>query len=234
MACIQSYKNEVIISREKLNQIIDKNSFNELDANMISKNYLHFEGYDEKLKRAEIESNEREAVISGFAKIIGISCVIFIFEPLFMMGTMGYAVGQKITHAFDIATKKKLPVISISASGGARMQEGIFSLVQMANTAGAVYRHSRKGLFYVSIISDPTFGGVAASFASLGDIIIAEENSRFGFAGKSIIQETTHEKFSDQFQTANFAKNHGMVDMIAKEDELSQILSKLLLLHSRR
>lgn len=233
MPYTQKQNDDVITARAKLNQIIDKDSFRELDVKQSSSNYLYFDGYQEKLKKAEIKSKEKEAIISGFAKIIGKSCIIFILEPLFMMGTMGYIVGRKITHAFDIATRKKLPIIAINSSGGARIQEGIFSLVQMANTAGAVYRHSCKGLLYISIICDPTFGGVAASYASLGDIIIAEENARFGFTGKSIIQETTHEHLPEQFQTASYAKNHGMVDMIVKEEELRQVLSKLLLMHSK-
>jgi acetyl-CoA carboxylase carboxyl transferase subunit beta len=228
----QPTKENVRTAREKLNQIVDSGSFNEIDQNLASINILKFPGYDEKLKKAKTVSSENEAVISGYATINKKPCVILIFEPLFMMGSMGSVAGEKITRAFELATKKNLPIITITASGGARMQEGVYSLMQMSKTASAVYRHSRKRLLYISVLSNPTLGGVTASFASLGDIIIAEENAQIGFTGKRIIEETIRAKLSDDFQTAKYIKEHGFADIVAGEDELRPVLAKILQLHS--
>ncbi|SHI22602.1 acetyl-CoA carboxylase carboxyl transferase subunit beta [Sporobacter termitidis DSM 10068] len=225
-------KTDIKTAREKLKRIVDDNSFSELDRNLLPINILRFPGYDEKLKKARASSSENEAVISGFAAINKQPCIILIFEPLFMMGSMGSVVGEKITRAFELAIKKKLPVITITASGGARMQEGVYSLMQMSKTASAVYRHSQQGLLYISVLSNPTLGGVTASFASLGDIVIAEENAQIGFTGKRIIEETTRTKLSDDFQSARFIKEHGFADMVAQEEDLRPILAKLLQLHA--
>ncbi len=225
-------KANVKTAREKLKSIIDDDSFKEIDKNLISKNILQFPGYDEKLKTAKANSFENEAVISGLAAINKQPCVIVIFEPLFMMGSMGSVVGEKITRAFELATKKNLPVITIAASGGARMQEGVYSLMQMMKTSAAVALHSKKSLLYVSVLSNPTLGGVTASFASLGDIIIAEENAQIGFTGKRIIEETMGKKLPDSFQSAAFIKEHGFADMVVSEEALRPTLSKILQLHS--
>jgi acetyl-CoA carboxylase carboxyl transferase subunit beta len=225
-------KEHVKTAREKLNRIIDHGSFSEIDQNLASINILRFPGYDEKLKKAKDSSSENEAVISGYATINKKPCVIVIFEPLFMMGSMGSVAGEKITRAFELATKKKLPIITITASGGARMQEGVYSLMQMSKTASAVYRHSRERLLYISVLSNPTLGGVTASFASLGDIIIAEEDAQIGFTGKRIIEETIRAKLADDFQTAKYIKEHGFADIIAREDELRPVLAKILQLHA--
>lgn len=219
-------------AREKLKSIVDTDSFKEIDQNLETVNMLQFPGYDEKLKISKAKSFEREAAISGQATINKKPCVILIFEPLFMMGSMGSVVGEKITRAFELATKKKLPVITIASSGGARMQEGVYSLMQMLKTSAAVYNHSQKGLLYISILSNPTLGGVTASFASLGDIIIAEEHAQIGFTGKRIIEETTGKKLPDTFQSAKFIKDHGFADMVVHEDNLRPILAKLLQLHT--
>lgn len=218
-------------ARYKLYSMIDEGSFNEINGNYRSKNILLFSEYDEKLEMAENQSMENEAVITGYATIGGMPCMIFIFEPRFMMGTMGVIVGEKITRTFEYATKKKLPVISISASGGARMQEGVLALIQMVKTAGAVYKHNEQKLLYISVICDPTLGGVTASFASLADIIIAEESARYGFTGKRIVEETTHEKLPDNFQTAQYAKEHGQVDIIITWNKLYKLLKKILFIH---
>lgn len=218
-------------AREKLKRIIDDESFKEIDQNLTSLNILRFPAYDDKLKKAKANTSENEAIISGLATINKKPCVIFIFEPLFMMGSMGSVVGEKITRAFELAIKKKLPVISIAASGGARMQEGVYSLMQMAKTAAAVYQHSQKGLLFISILGNPTLGGVTASFATLADIIIAEEHAQIGFTGKRIVEETTRTKLSDHFQSAKFAKEHGFVDMVIPEEELRPTLAKILQLH---
>jgi len=218
--------------RNKLYSIVDNGSFIETNKELESKNILEFANYDEKLETAKVLSSENEAVITGYATIGNIPCMMIVFEPKFMMGSMGIIAGEKIARIFELATRKKLPVISITSSGGARMQEGILSLMQMAKTSGAVYRHSKRGLLYISVISDPTLGGVTASFASLGDIIIAEKNARFGFTGKRIIEEATHEKLPDDFQTAQYAKEHGQVDIIIDKDELQQVLMKILAIHN--
>lgn len=228
----QSMKENIRTARDKLHRIIDSDSFDEIDQNLSSVNILKFPGYDEKLKRAKTASSENEAVICGYATINKKQCVMVIFEPLFMMGSMGSVAGEKITRAFELATKKNLPIITITASGGARMQEGVYSLMQMSKTASAVYKHSRKRLLYISVMSNPTLGGVTASFASLGDIIIAEENAQIGFTGKRIIEETICAKLSDDFQTAKYIKDHGFADIVAGEDELRPILAKLLQLHT--
>lgn len=225
-------KAPAVPAREKLLKIIDEDSFTEIDKNLVSLNVLRFSGYDEKLKVAQSGSLENEAVICGLAAINKKPCVMIVFEPQFMMGSMGSVVGEKITRAFETATRKKLPVISIAASGGARMQEGVFSLMQMAKTSAAVYSHSEKGLLYVSVLSDPTLGGVTASFAMLGDIIIAEETARVGFTGKRIIEETIRKKLSDDFQTAKYLKEHGFADMVVPVEDLRPTLGKILLLHA--
>jgi acetyl-CoA carboxylase carboxyl transferase beta subunit len=228
----QSVKEHVRTAREKLAKIVDEGSFSELDQNLRSINILRFPGYDEKLKKAKDSSSENEAVITGYATINKKPCVIVIFEPLFMMGSMGSVAGEKITRAFEMATKKLLPIITITASGGARMQEGVYSLMQMSKTASAVYKHGRNRLLYISVLSNPTLGGVTASFASLGDIIIAEADAMIGFTGKRIIEETTRTKLSDDFQSAKFIKDHGFADIIAGEDELRPVLARLLQLHA--
>jgi acetyl-CoA carboxylase carboxyl transferase subunit beta len=219
-------------AREKLKSIVDADSFKEIDKNLISINILKFSEYDEKLKISKAKSFENEAAISGTATINKKPCVILIFEPLFMMGSMGSVVGEKITRAFELAIKKKLPVITIASSGGARMQEGVYSLMQMLKTSAAVSSHSQKGLLFVSVLSNPTLGGVTASFAMLGDIIIAEENAQIGFTGKRIIEETTGKKLPDTFQSAKFIKEHGFADLVVPEQELRPTLAKILQLHT--
>lgn len=219
-------------AREKLKSIVDADSFKEIDKNLGTVNVLQFAGYDEKLKIAKANTFENEAAIGGLAEINKIPCVILVFEPLFMMGSMGSVVGEKITRAFELATKKNLPIITIAASGGARMQEGVYSLMQMMKTSAAVALHSKRGLLYISVLSNPTLGGVTASFASLGDIIVAEENAQIGFTGKRIIEETMGKKLPDSFQSAQFLKEHGFADMVVPEEALRPTLSKILQLHS--
>lgn len=225
-------KANVRTAREKLKTIVDADSFKEIDKNLVTINALQFPGYDEKLRVAKANSFENEAAISGLAAINKKPCVILLFEPLFMMGSMGSVVGEKITRAFELAVKKSLPIITIAASGGARMQEGVYSLMQMMKTSAAVAKHSKKGLLYISVLGNPTLGGVTASFASLGDIIIAEENAQIGFTGKRIIEETIGKKLPDNFQSAKFIKEHGFADMVVSEEELRPTLAKILQLHS--
>ena len=202
--------------RFKVQSILDQKSFREFSVNYNTRNILSFTGYDEKIKKAKEACGEVESVITGIGKISGFKSVIIALEPLFMMGSMGLITGEKVAKAFEYATQKKLPVISFSASGGARMQEGIFSLMQMVKTAGAVSQHSQKGLLYSSIICDPTLGGVTASY---------------GFTGKKIIEQTTHELLPDDFQTAEYALKHGMVDLVVKKEDLRDMIVKLIRLH---
>jgi len=222
------------IARKKLLEIIDQNSFKEYSKNIFTYNYLDFLNYDEKLDSARTKSGEVEAVIIGTGSIASIKCMFVIFEPNFIMGSMGLIAGEKIARALKYATRWKLPVISISASGGARMQEGVVSLIQMAKVSAAVYKHSMKKLLNISIISDPTLGGITASFASLADIIIGEKGARYGFTGKRIIEETIREKLPDDFQTVEYAKKYGMVDIVVEKDELKNILTYLVTLHYKR
>ena len=217
--------------RQKLTSILDANSFLELWPQLHTYNFMDFYQYGTKLENAHQISNEKESVITGIGKISQRRCMIIAFEPLFIMGTLGVVAGEKIARAFQLAKKKRLPVISIIASGGARMQEGVFSLMQMVKTSNAIVEHSSSGLLSISIICDPTLGGVTASFASLADIIIGEKGSRFGFTGKKIIENTTHEKLPDNFQRVEYAQRHGQVDIIAEKDELRRLLIKILELH---
>ena len=218
-------------ARNKMYNIIDEGSFCELFSTLHTINYLDFPGYDEKINSAKEISGEQESVIAGTGTILGIGCMVIAFEPKFIMGSMGLAAGEKIWRAFRYATKRKLPVISLVASGGARMQEGVFSLMQMAKTAGAVYEHGKKRLLSVSVIGDPTLGGVTASFVSLADIIIGEEGAQFGLTGRRIIEETTREKLPVNFQTVECAQVQGMVDIVAEKNEIKPLLGALLALH---
>lgn len=217
--------------RDRLYEVVDTNSFEEYFNEMQSRNILGFKDYDKKLEKAKKESGELEAVISGIAKVGNYRCVIFVMDPLFMLGSMGTIVGEKITKAFELAIQKRLPVVSICASGGARMQEGVFSLFQMAKTSAVVKRHSQQGLLYISVISNPTLGGVSASFASLADIIIGEEDAVYGFTGKRIIEETFKRRTSTDFQTVEYAKKHGQLDIITSKSNVRKLLIQILHFH---
>ncbi|MCG6979759.1 acetyl-CoA carboxylase carboxyl transferase subunit beta, partial [Lactococcus lactis] len=173
-----------------------------------------------------------EAVMTGTATIKGQKTALAIMDSTFIMASMGTVVGEKLTRLFEYATTEKLPIIVFTASGGARMQEGIMSLMQMAKTSAAVKRHSNAGLFYITVLTDPTTGGVTASFASLGDIILAEPQSLIGFAGRRVIEQTVRQTLPDDFQKAEFLLNHGFVDAIVKRTELRQKLALLLELHT--
>jgi acetyl-CoA carboxylase carboxyl transferase subunit beta len=217
--------------QERLKLTADAGSFIEFDQNMDSKNPIDFPGYEGKIAGLQEECGTREAVVTGKASIQGFSAVIGIMDSRFMMGSMGSVVGEKITRAFEYAAGNRLPVVLFTASGGARMQEGIFSLMQMAKTSGAVARHNRAGGLYITVLTDPTTGGVTASFASLGDIIIAEPGVLVGFAGKRVIQDTIGQVLPDNFQSAEFIREHGFADMIVNRHELRDVLSRLIRLH---
>lgn len=227
------YRKKYLSANERLEMLIDKDSFVEYDSDMTSFDILNFTNYKEKLKKAKENTKLNEAVIYGEAKINNTKVVIFVMDGNFMMGTMGKVVGEKIKRAFELAIEKEVPVVGVTVSGGARMQEGIFSLLQMTKTAASVKRHSDKGLLYVAVITNPTLGGVSASFASVADIIIAEEKAVFGFSGRRIIEDTTKERLSEDFQTAEYIMDHGMIDIVAPRDKIKDYLCKILSLHER-
>ncbi len=220
-----------INARQRIDMIFGKENFKELYAELTSDNILDFPDYDMKLNNAALESGEKEGVICGVVTFEGRRCAIFAMEPFFMMGSMGCVVGEKITRIFEYATKEKLPVIAFTVSGGARMQEGIFSLMQMAKTSGAVKRHSDEGNLYVAVLTDPTTGGVMASFAMQADVIIAEPNALICFAGPRVIEQTIRHKLPKGFQRAEFLLNKGFIDAIVDRRQQKMFLKKLLEFH---
>lgn len=219
-------------ARQRIHMIVDKDSFNELNSDMQSGNPLGFSGYKEKLETVRTVSGEKEAVICGTAEIGGQSCCIFVMESYFMMGSMGSVVGEKITLLFEYATEHRLPVIGFTVSGGARMQEGLLSLMQMAKTSAAVKRHSDAGLLYIAVLTDPTTGGVTASFAMEADIILAEPGATVGFAGARVIEQTTKKALPKGFQTSEFVLEHGFVDGITRRSNQKKLLVELLKMHN--
>lgn len=220
-----------IDSRRRLQLTADKDSFIEYDADMISKNPIDFPGYDVKQEELRQKTGLKDAVITGECTIKGRRCVIGIMDTRYMMASMGSVVGEKLTRAFETATEKKLPIVLFTASGGARMQEGIVSLMQMAKTSGAAARHSEAGLLYITVMTDPTTGGVTASFASLGDIIIAEPKVLIGFAGRRVIEGTIKQRLPEDFQSAEFLLEHGFVDMIVERRSMRRTLAHIISLH---
>ncbi len=213
-------------ARERINLICD--TFEEYDNDLTGGNPLNFPNYEEKLAAAEKAGGDKESVIYGTAEINGEKAVVFAMNSEFMMGSMGTVTGEKITRAFELATEKKLPVVGFTCSGGARMQEGILSLMQMAKVSGAVKYHGDAGLLYITVLTDPTTGGVTASFAMQGDIIISEPKALVGFAGARVIEQTTGEKLPQGFQRAEFLLEHGFVDAIVERSELKSIIYKLI------
>ncbi len=222
-----------LTAHQRLEITVDKGTFVEYDANLSSVNPIDFPGYDEKVKSLMTKTGLKDAIITGECEIRGERCVIGIMDSHFMMASMGSVVGEKIARAFERAIEKKLPVILFTASGGARMQEGIVSLMQMAKTSGAVALHSEAGLFYCTVLTDPTTGGVTASFASLGDIILAEPKVLVGFAGRRVIEGTIKQRLPDEFQSAEFLKSHGFVDMIVERKRMRHVLYRLLRFHKK-
>jgi acetyl-CoA carboxylase carboxyl transferase subunit beta len=219
-----------ISARERLKLLVDEGSFTETDENLESMDPLHFKdsvSYKERLKENQKRSGLKEAVISGDALIKGYPVSLVIMDFSFMGGSMGSVVGEKVSRAAERAVEKKQPLIAISSSGGARMQEGIFSLMQMAKVSAAIARLRDSGILYISILCDPTFGGVTASFATLGDIIIAEPKSLIGFAGPRVIEQTIKQPLPDDFQRADFLLAHGLIDMVVDRKNLKETLAKL-------
>ena len=220
-------------ARERLEITVDSGSFTPWDDEMRSQNPIDFPGYPEKIRKLQEETGLKDAIVTGCCCIEGNPCVIGVMDSHFMMASMGSVVGEKITRAFERAIELKLPVVLFTASGGARMQEGIVSLMQMAKTSGAVARHSDAGLLYITVLTDPTTGGVAASFASLGDIIIAEPKVLIGFAGRRVIEDTIKQRLPDDFQSAEFFLQHGFVDVLVERRHMRSELGKLLRFHKR-
>jgi acetyl-CoA carboxylase carboxyl transferase subunit beta len=220
-----------LTARERLKITVDKDSFVEYDKDMTSKNPIGFVDYEEKIQKLQQKTGLKDSVITGECTIKTKPCVVVVMDSTFMMASMGSVAGEKIARAFERAEEKKLPVIVFAASGGARMQEGILSLMQMAKTSAAVKRHSDAGLLYITVMTDPTTGGVTASFASLGDIILAEPKVLIGFAGRRVIEGTIKQRLPDDFQSAEFLLEHGFVDMIVDRKNMRRTLSKLLRHH---
>ncbi len=216
----------------RIKMLVDESSFEEWDAAMATVNPLNFPGYEGKLESAREKSGLNEAVVCGRAKIKGCDTVLVVCDGSFMMSSMGHNMGEKITRAVERATDERLPVIIYAASGGARMQEGIISLMQMAKTSAAIKLHSDAGLLYISVLTDPTTGGVTASFAMLGDIILAEPGALIGFAGPRVIEQTINQKLPDGFQKAEFQQDHGFVDMVVERKDQREVLGNILKLHS--
>lgn len=220
-----------IAARQRIGLTADEGSFEEFDAEMTSVNIIDFPDYTRKLKNAKLNSGENESVITGKATIGGYETVLAVMNSQFMMGSMGTVTGEKITRAFEYATEHGLPVVVFTVSGGARMQEGILSLMQMAKTSGAVKRHSDKGLLYITVLTDPTTGGVTASFAMEGDIILSEPKALIGFAGPRVIEQTIRQKLPKDFQSAEFVMEKGFIDAVVPRNKLRQTISRLLALH---
>ncbi len=218
-------------ARERIALTFDKNSFEEFDSDMISCDPISFPDYPEKQAELREATGLKDAIITGTALVKGEKAVVGIMDSRYMMASMGSVVGEKIARAFEYATENNLPVIMFTASGGARMQEGIVSLMQMAKTSGAVKLHSDNGGLYITVLTDPTTGGVTASFASLGDIIIAEPKILIGFAGRRVIESTMKQRLPEDFQLAEFMQDKGFVDMIVERKKMRKTLAKLLAMH---
>ena len=217
----------------RLSSVLDPGSFRELFTKVSAADPLAFPGYREKLSAAQRRTGLSEAVVTALGTIDGRKCVVGVLDSRFLMGSMSAAVGEKLTLAIEYAGKSRLPLILFAASGGARMQEGILSLMQMAKTSAALARYAEKGLLYISVLTDPTTGGVTASFASLGDIILAEPGALIGFAGPRVIQQTIGETLPEGFQRAEYLVEHGFVDQIVPRTAMRETLIRLLRLHGK-
>ena len=217
----------------RLSTILDPGSFRELHPRLSAGDPLHFPGYQEKLDAAQHKTGLTEAVVTATGTIGGSRCVVGVLDSRFLMGSMSTAVGEKVTLAIEFAAKNKLPLILFSASGGARMQEGILSLMQMAKTSAALARFSDKGLLYISVLTDPTTGGVTASFASLGGVVLAEPGALGGFAGPRVSQRTIGESLPEGVQRAEYQEEHGFVDTVVPRDQMRDTLARLLRLHEK-
>jgi len=217
---------------ERIALTVDENRFVEIDADLVSKDPLEFPGYKKKLEQQAQNSGLREAIVTGEAEIGGFPVVIGVMSFDFFTGSMGSVVGEKVTRAIERAHEKRLPLILFSSSGGARMQESILSLMQMAKTSAALAKFHESGGLYISVFTDPTTGGVSASFASLGDYNLAEPGALIGFAGRIVIEQTIRQKLPDNFQTAEFNLQHGQLDKVVHRKDMKAFLTKLLDMHA--
>lgn len=218
-------------AKQRIRMFFDKNTFEEMWSDFKTTNPLDFDGYDEKVKKSSEKTSSSEAVVTGIGQLNGLKVACGIMDSFFMMGSMGTVVGEKLTRLVEYATENKLPVIIFTTSGGARMQEGIFSLMQMAKVSSALARHDEAGLLYISVLTDPTTGGVTASFAMEGDIILSEPDALVGFAGRRVIENTIKETLPDNFQKAEFLLEKGFVDAIVERKDLRTCIYKILVLH---
>ncbi len=231
--CPNCGKHFRLSARRRIKQIADEGTFKEIGEDILTKNPLHFEGYMKKVESLKEKTKIDEAVKCGICEIEGQKAVLGVMDGNFLMGSMGQAVGERITLAIETAIKKKLPLVMFCVSGGARMQEGIVSLMQMAKTSTAIAKLNESGLLYISVFTDPTTGGVTASFASLGDIILAEPKALIGFAGPRVIEQTIKQKLPEGFQRSEFLLEHGFIDKIVERKDMKETLSKLIRLHTK-
>ncbi len=232
--CLHCSHHHSLSAPERLLSILDDGHFFEYDSDLASSNPLGFEGYLDKLKKDMDKTNLNEAVVVGEGTIGGFPAIVGVMDSRFRMGSMGSVVGEKIAAGIERALVKKYPFILFSASGGARMQEGILSLMQMAKTSAALAKLHQEGILFISVLTNPTTGGVSASFASLGDINIAEPGALIGFAGPRVIEQVIRQKLPEGFQTSEFLLNRGQIDMIVDRKEMKSTLEKLLELHMVR
>ena len=223
-----------ISARERIRQICDPGSFSAMDKRLVNPHPEAFEGYAEKIDACQRKTGMSEAVLTGIGKIEGRRTAVAVMDSRFMMASMGSAVGERITRLIETATKKKLPLVIFCASGGARMQEGIVSLMQMVKTSAALKRFGETGGFYLSVLTNPTTGGVSASFATLGDVVIAEPGALIGFAGRRVIESTIGEQLPEDFQRAEFLLDKGAIDAIVPRDAMRQTIARVLKFHERR
>ena len=230
--CPKCQHHFIMTAFERLEMIVDEDTFKEYDAGLVSVDPLEFKGlksYKQKIAEDQKATTLLEAVVTGEGTVFGKKAVVAVTDSRFIMGSMGSVVGEKVTRAIEKSIRKKLPLVIVSGSGGgARMYEGILSLMQMAKTSAALRRHNDTGLLYISVLTNPTMGGVMASFAGLGDIIIAEPKALLGFAGPRVIEQTTRQKLPEGFQRSEFMLEHGLIDMIVPRKELKEILHRLI------
>ncbi|WP_252226776.1 acetyl-CoA carboxylase, carboxyltransferase subunit beta [Clostridium sp. ZBS2] len=226
--CNQHFR---ISPKERIKQLFDKDTFKEMWKSLKTNNPIDFEDYEEKINQSQSNTGSKEAVVTGVGRINDLEVACAIMDSFFMMGSMGTVVGEKITRIVEYATENNLPILIFTASGGARMQEGIFSLMQMAKISAALARHDEKGLLYITILTDPTTGGVTASFAMEGDIILSEPNTLVGFAGRRVIENTINETLPESFQKSEFLLEKGFIDSIVERKNMRAYLYKILILH---
>ena len=231
--CPNCGKHFRLSARRRIKQIADEGTFKEIGKDILTKDPLEFKGYMKKVEGLREKTKIDEAVKCGICEIEGEKAVLGVMDGNFLMGSMGEAVGERITLAIETAIKKKLPLVMFCVSGGARMQEGIISLMQMAKTSSAIAKLNKAGLLYISVLTDPTTGGVTASFASLGDIILAEPKALIGFAGPRVIEQTIKQKLPEGFQRSEFLLEHGFIDKIVERKDMKETIAELIRLHTK-